>query len=87
MPEQSSLKLKDAAHAGLLGGAVYVNAFTLLSQEIEPEYREFSLGAASLADSLGIALADAAGILIQVCIICIWSYSIRQNPSHADIMY
>ena len=38
-----STKPRMATHAGLLGGAVYVNAFTLLSQEIEPEYREFSL--------------------------------------------
>ena len=30
--------------------------------------REFSLGAASLADSLGVALADACGILIQGCL-------------------
>lgn len=30
--------------------------------------REFSLGAASVADSLGVALADVAGILIQGCL-------------------
>lgn len=52
--------------AGLLGGAVYVNAFTLLSREVEPRLREFSLAAASLADSVGIALADICGVLIQV---------------------
>jgi hypothetical protein len=56
--------------AGLLGGAVYVNAFTLLSREVEPRLREFSLAAASLADSVGIALADITGILIQVCPLC-----------------
>jgi len=53
--------------AGLLGGAVYVNAFTLISKDVDPKYREFSLAAASLGDSLGIAMADATGILIQVC--------------------
>jgi hypothetical protein len=42
-----------------------VNAFTLLSKEVPPSLREFSLSAASLADSVGIALADIAGILIQ----------------------
>ena len=52
--------------AGLLGGAVYVNAFTLISRDIDPKYREFSLSAASLGDSLGIAFADVTGILIQV---------------------
>ena len=51
--------------AGLLGGAVYVNAFTLLAKEVEPSLREFSLAAASLADSVGIALADICGILVQ----------------------
>ncbi len=52
---------------GLLGGAVYVNAFTLLSREVQPCLQEFSLAAASLADSVGIALADICGVLIQVC--------------------
>ncbi len=52
---------------GLLGGAVYVNAFTLLSREVQPCLQEFSLAAASLADSIGIALADICGVLIQVC--------------------
>ena len=50
---------------GLLGGAVYVNAFTLLAKEVEPSLREFSLSAASLADSVGIALADICGIMVQ----------------------
>ncbi|CAL8471388.1 g10930 [Coccomyxa elongata] len=53
---------------GLLGGAVYVNAFTLLSREVQPCLQEFSLAAASLADSVGIALADICGVLIQGCL-------------------
>jgi battenin len=53
---------------GLLGGAVYVNAFTLISREVAPELREFSLGAACVADSLGIAAADACSILLQGCL-------------------
>lgn len=53
---------------GLLGGAVYVNAFTLISRNVEPRVREFSLGAASVADGIGVALADAVGILIQGCL-------------------
>ena len=57
---------KVHSHAGLLGGAVYVNAFTLISKDVEPEYKEFSLSAASLGDSLGIAFADVFGILLQV---------------------
>lgn len=53
---------------GLLGGAVYVNAFTLISRHVDPLMREFSLAAASLGDSLGIAFADVAGVLIQGCL-------------------
>ena len=47
---------------------MYVNAFTLIAREVEPQLREFSLGAASLADSLGVAAADVAGVLIQGCL-------------------
>lgn len=47
---------------------MYVNAFTLISREVPSQYREFSLAAASLADSLGVALADVCGILIQGCL-------------------
>lgn len=53
---------------GLLGGAVYVNSFTLLSKEVEPTMKEFSLSAACVADSVGIACADATAILIQGCL-------------------
>lgn len=53
---------------GLLGGAVYVNAFALLAARVEPGHREFSMAAASLADSTGIALADAVGVLLQGCL-------------------
>ncbi len=55
--------------AGLLGGATYVNAFTLLSKEVAPELREFSLAAACVADSLGIAVADAAAVPLQGCLL------------------
>jgi battenin len=54
--------------AGLLGGAVYVNSFTLLTHEVEPHLREFSLSAACVADSFGIAAADITAIFIQGCL-------------------
>jgi battenin len=54
--------------AGLLGGAVYVDSFTLLSREVAPALREFSLAAVCVADSLGIAAADVAAVLIQGCL-------------------
>ena len=38
----------------------------MLGRKTDPMYTEFSLTAASLADSLGITLADLVGILIQV---------------------
>lgn len=51
--------------AGLLGGAVYVNGFALISEKVPPHMKEFSLSAASIADSIGIACANVAGIFIQ----------------------
>ena len=50
---------------GLIGGAVYVQAFALLSENAKPQLREFSLAAAGVADSLGIALSTSIGIYIQ----------------------
>jgi battenin len=54
--------------AGLLGGAVYVNSFTLMSHEVELSLKEFSLSAACVADSFGIAAADLTAIIIQGCL-------------------
>ena len=52
--------------SGLLGGAVYVNAFTLIAHDVTPApLRELALSAASVADSFGILLSDATGVLIQ----------------------
>ena len=50
---------------GLLGGAVYVGAFALIAEQRQGRLREFSLSAASVADSVGIVCADLLGILIQ----------------------
>ncbi|KAG7267941.1 hypothetical protein CRUP_017007 [Coryphaenoides rupestris] len=44
-------------YEGLLGGAAYVNAFHFISKEAGDREREFSMAAASVADTLGIALA------------------------------
>jgi battenin len=51
-----------AVWSGLLGGGVYVNAFAAISRL--PAH-EFSMGAASLADSVGIALAALCSIGIE----------------------
>ena len=50
---------------GLCGGAVYVNAFTLISETSESDTKEFRMGAASMADSLGISVAGAISISIH----------------------
>ncbi|KMQ87699.1 battenin isoform x2 [Lasius niger] len=42
---------------GLLGGGAYVNTFFRMSSEISKADREASLGIATMADSIGIALA------------------------------
>ncbi|EDO29577.1 predicted protein [Nematostella vectensis] len=47
---------------GLLGGAVYVNAFYRVSKEVPPSEREFCMGITSVADSTGIALAGATAL-------------------------
>ncbi|KAF7646099.1 hypothetical protein LDENG_00193700 [Lucifuga dentata] len=44
-------------YEGLLGGAAYVNTFYLISKETADRQREFAMAAASVGDSLGIALS------------------------------
>ena len=60
--------LAPALVVGLMGGGTYVNAFTLLAAASPPATRELSLGAASVADSVGIALADVSSVLVQGCL-------------------
>ncbi|KAI9907858.1 hypothetical protein PsorP6_003206 [Peronosclerospora sorghi] len=60
---------------GLLGGGVYVNAFTLLSTEIRPSHVELALAAVSVGDTIGVMFADCAGLLLQGCL-----YSINHLP-------
>ncbi|ROL49430.1 Phosphoribosyl pyrophosphate synthase-associated protein 2 [Anabarilius grahami] len=47
-------------YEGLLGGAAYVNTFYFISKETAEREREFAMAAASVGDSLGIALSAAA---------------------------
>ena len=53
---------------GLFGGAIYVNTFSLIAAEVAPSLVEFSLGAACVGESLGIMVADVAGLVIQGCL-------------------
>ncbi|KAL9059853.1 MAG: hypothetical protein Q9162_000923 [Coniocarpon cinnabarinum] len=50
---------------GLLGGAVYVNAFAKISDEVEEYEREFSLSATTVADSTGILLASVTALTVE----------------------
>nr|CCA15854.1 cln3like protein putative [Albugo laibachii Nc14] len=49
--------------AGILGGSVYVNAYTLLATQIRPDWVEFALSATSIGDTLGIMLADIVSVM------------------------
>lgn len=50
---------------GLLGGAVYVNCFAEIMENVPSDEREFSLAATTVSDSLGISIAGVIGILIE----------------------
>uniref|UniRef100_A0A8D3CAC5 Battenin n=1 Tax=Scophthalmus maximus TaxID=52904 RepID=A0A8D3CAC5_SCOMX len=52
-------------YEGLLGGAAYVNTFYFISKESEDRHREFAMAAASVGDSLGIALAGLAAFPVH----------------------
>ena len=50
---------------GLLGGAVYVNVFGEIMENVPADEREFSLSAASVSDSAGICIAGFIGIALE----------------------
>lgn len=56
---------------GLLGGAVYVNTFAEIMENVPAEDREFSLGATSVSDSGGICIAGFIGMAVEVWL-CDW---------------
>ena len=56
---------------GLLGGAVYVNTFAAIMEQVPPREREFSLGATSVSDSGGICIAGFLGMALEVWL-CDW---------------
>eukprot|EP01104_Vermistella_antarctica_P008834 TRINITY_DN2247_c0_g1_i1.p1 TRINITY_DN2247_c0_g1~~TRINITY_DN2247_c0_g1_i1.p1 ORF type:complete len:121 (+),score=11.49 TRINITY_DN2247_c0_g1_i1:384-746(+) len=47
---------------GLLGGLTYANAFWQISHQVDPRYREYSMGVASVADTCGIVMAAVGSI-------------------------
>ncbi|KAI1371753.1 Batten's disease protein Cln3 [Hypoxylon crocopeplum] len=56
---------------GLLGGAVYVNTFAEIMQNVPASEREFSLGATSVSDSGGICIAGFVSMAIELRL-CKW---------------
>ncbi|KAL5475116.1 hypothetical protein EMCRGX_G027174 [Ephydatia muelleri] len=50
---------------GLMGGAVYANAFYYITKQVPAANREFSMGVAAVADSTGIVTAGFASIGIH----------------------
>lgn len=56
---------------GLLGGAVYVNTFAEIIENVPVAEREFSLGATSVADSAGICMAGFISMAVEVWL-CDW---------------
>ncbi|GMH67532.1 hypothetical protein TrLO_g1657 [Triparma laevis f. longispina] len=64
----SNVLLLGCFFVGLLGGAVYVNAFNRISKDVEKENVELALSTASVADSCGIMLSDVVGLFLQACV-------------------
>ncbi|KAI1397301.1 Batten's disease protein Cln3 [Hypoxylon fuscum] len=56
---------------GLLGGAVYVNTFAEIMENVPTSEREFSLGATSVSDSAGICIAGFVSMAMELRL-CAW---------------
>ncbi|UPX15960.1 battenin CLN3 protein [Ascochyta rabiei] len=56
---------------GLLGGLVYVSTFAEITDNVNKEDREFSLGATSVSDSAGICVAGFLSMAVEVGL-CRW---------------
>ncbi|XP_070704353.1 battenin isoform X2 [Pempheris klunzingeri] len=52
-------------YEGLLGGAAYANTFHFINKETEDRQKEFAMGAASVGDSMGIALAGLVAFFVH----------------------
>ena len=53
------------AWEGLLGGAVYVNTYAEILDNVQADQREFSLSATAVSDSFGILLAAIISIRLE----------------------
>ncbi|XP_038064479.1 battenin-like isoform X2 [Patiria miniata] len=50
---------------GIVSGASYVNTFYLISQNEDPKYKEFAMGATTASESCGIAIAGMIAIPVH----------------------
>mmetsp|Transcript_338 Transcript_338/g.499 ORF Transcript_338/g.499 Transcript_338/m.499 type:complete len:103 (-) Transcript_338:43-351(-) len=58
-----------AFFVGLLGGAVYVHGYKRICIDFPIiAEREFALASASVAESLGVVMADVSGLFLQACL-------------------
>ena len=60
--------LLPAFCTGLLGGSVYVGAYSLIAERVEPCYKELCMVAATIGMSFGTVGADIIGVFLQACI-------------------
>jgi len=65
---QPFILYSGAFFAGLLGGSVYISGYKRICADICLPHREFALSSTSLAETLGIVIADIAGLVIQACL-------------------
>jgi battenin len=65
---QPAILYTGAVYTGLLGGAVYINGYTRICRDLPFAHREFALSATSVAESVGIVVADSLGLVIQACL-------------------
>jgi len=57
-----------ALYTGLLGGAVYIHGYKRICLDLPVAHREFSLSATSVAEGIGVLVADAVGLVIESCL-------------------
>jgi len=55
-------------YVGLLGGGVYVNGYLRINSDLPKHVSEFALATVSVADTIGIVVADISGLFIQSCL-------------------
>ena len=57
--------LASAVVVGLFGGAVYVNGFRMIGEEVRADVRELAIAGAAVSCDIGTNLGEAAGLWIQ----------------------